>query len=181
MGAYASRLSALERERDELKARAERAEHERNEFRKLYELVLLELERMRRQLFGQKAETVDPAQVQLAFAPVLEALDRARAGGEAATGEVESELAKLRERAEAEGARPPAPLVRAQVVRSKYKTREAMAEAAPEAAATESTGTEIGVTEAIAAGSEALVTGKVDPEAMSGGNTSVGTGVVETV
>ncbi|OFV89400.1 MAG: hypothetical protein A3J75_00425 [Acidobacteria bacterium RBG_16_68_9] len=235
MGAYASRLSALERERDELKARAERAEHERNEFRKLYELVLLELERMRRQLFGQKAETVDPAQVQLAFAPVLEALDRARAGGEAATGEVESELAKLRERAEAEVARrkaekkPPKPhgrrdlslenlpvevirlepperllpggealekigeevsehidrrpasLVRVQVVRPKYKIPEAMAEAAPEAAATESTGTEIGVTEAIAAGSEALVTGKVDPEAMSVGNTSVGTGVVETV
>jgi hypothetical protein len=34
--------------------------------------VLLELERLKRQLFGQKAETVDPAQVQLAFAPVLE-------------------------------------------------------------------------------------------------------------
>ena len=78
---YEARLAALTRERDEFKARAERAEHERNEFKKLYNLVLLELERMKRQLFGQKAETVDPAQVQLAFGPVLEALENARAGG----------------------------------------------------------------------------------------------------
>jgi transposase len=102
---YEARLAALTRERDELKARAERAEHERNEFRKLYDLVLLELERMKRQLFGQKAETVDPAQVQLAFGPVLEALEKACAGGEGAAEQVESELAKLRERAQAEVAR----------------------------------------------------------------------------
>lgn len=109
---YEARLAALTRERDELKAqrdreaaRAERAEHERNEFKKLYGLVLLELERMKRQLFGQKAEAVDPAQVQLAFGPVLDALERARTGGEAAAGEVESELQKLRERAQAEVAR----------------------------------------------------------------------------
>ena len=109
---YEARLAALARERDELRAqrdreaaRAERAEHERNEFKKLYMLVLLELERLKRQLFGQKAETVDPAQVQLAFAPVLEALERVREGGETAAGEVESELAKLRERAETEVAR----------------------------------------------------------------------------
>ena len=102
---YEARLAALTRERDELKARAERAEHERNEFRKLYALVLLELERMKRQLFGRKAETVDPAQVQLAFGPVLEALEKARAGGQGAAEQVESELAKLRERAQAEVAR----------------------------------------------------------------------------
>ncbi len=97
--------AALARERDELRMRAERAEHERNEFRKLYTLVLLELQRMKRQLFGQKAETVDPAQVQLAFGPVLEALERACGGGAAEAGQVESELAKLRERAQAEVAR----------------------------------------------------------------------------
>jgi transposase len=103
---YAARLAALARERDEFKARAEKAEHERNEFRKLYNLVFLELERMNRQLFGQKAEAVDPAQVQLAFGPVLEALEQARAGGgQAAAEQVESELAKLRERAQAEVAR----------------------------------------------------------------------------
>lgn len=68
-------LAALARERDELKVRAERAEHERNEFKKLYLLVTLELERLKRQLFGKKAETVDPAQVQLAFGPVLQSSD----------------------------------------------------------------------------------------------------------
>jgi len=108
-------LATLARERDELKARAERAEHERNEFKKLYLLVTLELERLKRQLFGKKAETVDPAQVQLAFGPVLDALERARGGGAAELGQVESELAKLRERAQIEVARrkvekkPPAP------------------------------------------------------------------------
>jgi hypothetical protein len=98
-------LAAAKRERDEFRARAERAEHERNEFKKLYELVLLELERLKRQLFGQKAETVDADQVQLAFAPVLEALERARIGSEAAAEEVVSEVEKLRERAKAEVAR----------------------------------------------------------------------------
>lgn len=100
-----AKLAAAERERDELRARAERAEHERNQFKKLYELVLLELERLKRQLFGQKAETVDPGQVQLVFAPVLEALERARIGSEAAAEEVVSELERLRERAKAEVAR----------------------------------------------------------------------------
>ena len=100
-----AKLAAVERERDEFRIRAERAEHERNEFKKLYELVLFELERLKRQLFGQKAETVEPDQVQLAFAPVLEALERARTGGETAAEEVVSELEKLRERAQAEVAR----------------------------------------------------------------------------
>jgi len=109
------KLAAVEHERDEFKERAERAEHERNEFKKLYLLVTLELERLKRQLFGKKAETVDLAQIQLAFGPVLEALERARGGGAAEMGAVESELTKLRERAEAEVARrqlekkPPAP------------------------------------------------------------------------
>jgi transposase len=102
---YQARVAALAKERDELKARVEQAEHERNEFRKLYLLVTLELERLKRQLFGQKAETVDPAQIQLAFGPVLAALERARGGGLAEANAVESELAKLRERAQAEVAR----------------------------------------------------------------------------
>jgi transposase len=112
---FQARLVALERERDALRARAEKAEHERNEFRKLYLLVTYELERLKRQLFGKKAETVDPAQVQLAFGPVLQALERARGGGLAEAEAVESELSKLRERAEAEVTRrkaqkkPPTP------------------------------------------------------------------------
>jgi transposase len=120
--AFASELArlraqnaALAAERDALRARAEKAEHERNEFRKLYQLVTFELERLKRQLFGKKAETVDPAQVQLAFGPVLAALEKARGGGLAEVEAVESELSKLRERAEAEVARrkaekkPPTP------------------------------------------------------------------------
>lgn len=102
---YQARLAVLAQERDELRARAEQAEHERNEFRKLYLLVTYELGRLKRQLFGRKAETVDPAQVQLAFGPVLEALERASQGGTSEAGQVESELAKLRERAQAEVAR----------------------------------------------------------------------------
>ena len=102
---YQARLAALALERDELKARAERAEHDRDQFKKLYLLVALELERLKRQLFGQKAEAVDPAQVQLAFAPVIKALERAKGGGKDATDQVESELAKVRERAQAEVAR----------------------------------------------------------------------------
>ncbi|MFT3926005.1 MAG: IS66 family transposase [Myxococcales bacterium] len=47
-------------ERDEFK-------RERDEYRKLYELVSLELERTRRHLFGRKAEAADAAQTQLAF------------------------------------------------------------------------------------------------------------------
>lgn len=107
--------AALAAERDALRARAEKAEHERNEFKKLYLLVTYELERLKRQLFGKKAETVDPAQVQLAFAPVLAALERARGGGLAEVQAVETELSKLRERAQAEVARrkaekkPPTP------------------------------------------------------------------------
>ena len=99
---YPARLAALALERDEMKARAERAEHDRDQFKKLYLLVALELERLKRQLFGQKAEMVDPAQVQLAFAPVLKALERAEGGGQEASEEVESELSKLRKRAQAE-------------------------------------------------------------------------------
>ena len=44
---------------------------ERDEYRKLYELVMLELERVRRHLRAQnKSERVDAAQVQLAFAEI---------------------------------------------------------------------------------------------------------------
>jgi transposase len=59
--------AALGRER----AERERASHERDEYRKLYELVMLELERVKRHLRAQnKSERVDAQQVQLAFAQV---------------------------------------------------------------------------------------------------------------
>lgn len=51
-----------------------KAEHERNEYKKLYELVLLELERLRRQLFGKKSERVADEQLVLQFMQVAEAV-----------------------------------------------------------------------------------------------------------
>lgn len=79
-GGAQSRIAALEAELSQLRAERDRAEHEREQYRKLYTLVLYELERLKRQLFGKKSETVDPAQVQLAFGPVLDALARAESG-----------------------------------------------------------------------------------------------------
>jgi septal ring factor EnvC (AmiA/AmiB activator) len=95
-----SRIAALEAELSQLRAERDRAEHEREQYRKLYTLVLYELERLKRQLFGKKAETVDTAQVQLAFGPVLDALARAETGAPDAQEDVQSELQKLREAAE---------------------------------------------------------------------------------
>ena len=73
---------------------ADRASHERDEYKKLYELVSLELERTRRHLFGKKAETVDPAQTQLAFllateAEKLERQAREREGNKGRGGQSE--------------------------------------------------------------------------------------------
>ena len=109
-----SRIAALEAELSRLRlqhdqalqdrARAEQAradaEHEREQYRKLYTLVLYELERLKRQLFGKKAESVDSAQVQLVFGPVFDALARAESGDAAAQADVQDELRKLREAAE---------------------------------------------------------------------------------
>lgn len=95
-----SRIATLEVELAQLRAERDRAEHEREQYRKLYTLVLYELERLKRQLFGKKAETVDPAQVQLAFGPVLDALARAESGAADAQDDVQAELQKLRDAAE---------------------------------------------------------------------------------
>ena len=108
-----ARLAAVEAERTRLEAECadlatalgrevqarQEAEHEREQFRKLYALVQMELERLKRQLFGKKAEKVNPAQVQLAFAPVLEALERAREGAEGAELELDRRLQELRDKA----------------------------------------------------------------------------------
>jgi transposase len=95
-----SRIAALEAELASLRQARDRAEHEREQYRKLYTLVLYELERLKRQLFGKKAESVDPAQVQLAFDPVFKALARAEVGDTNAQADIQSELAKLRAAAE---------------------------------------------------------------------------------
>ena len=57
----------------ELEAKLARAAHERDEYRKLYELVVLELERVKRHLRAQnKSERVDAVQVQMAFQQVAD-------------------------------------------------------------------------------------------------------------
>ena len=65
------RVHQLEKELARLKKENSRVARERDEYRKLYELVQLELERVRRHLRAQnKSERVDAAQVQLAFAEI---------------------------------------------------------------------------------------------------------------
>src|SRR5215510_3524944 len=100
IAALEAELASVRRAHDHKALELERAEHEREQYRKLYALVLFELERLKRQLFGKKSESVDPRQVQLAFAPVLDALSRVEAGDAGAQSDVQSELAKLRAAAE---------------------------------------------------------------------------------
>lgn len=64
----------MERRIAELEKQLARALHERDEYRKLYELTHIELERTRRHLFGQKAERVDPTQMQLALDAVVQSI-----------------------------------------------------------------------------------------------------------
>jgi transposase len=104
-------LASVRRAHDLQSEMRERAEHEREQYRKLYTLVLYELERLKRQLFGKKAETVDPTQVQLVFGPVFDALARAEQGDQDAQDDVRAELQKLRAaadkaKAEAEANKP---------------------------------------------------------------------------
>ena len=61
-------------ERDRVVKERDRAAHERNEYKKLYELASIELDRLRRHVFGQRAEHVDPGQMQLAFEAVTKLL-----------------------------------------------------------------------------------------------------------
>ena len=67
-------FAELEAQVIDLEKRLSRVAHERDEYRKLYELASFELERLRRNLFGQKAERVDPAQTQSALDMVLQML-----------------------------------------------------------------------------------------------------------
>ena len=89
-------LASVRRAHDLQAEMRERSEHEREQYRKLYTLVLYELERLKRQLFGKKAETVDPTQVQLVFGPVFDALARAEQGDQGAQDDMRAELEKLR-------------------------------------------------------------------------------------
>ena len=66
-----ARIQELEEKLARVSQERDRLARERDEYRKLYELVMLELERVRRHLRAQnKSERVDAAQVQLAFAEI---------------------------------------------------------------------------------------------------------------
>jgi len=71
----------------------ERAEHEQEQYQKLHMLMLFELERLKRQLFGKKAEAVHPKR--LAFDPLFDAFARPQTGDTTAHDHVQSMLAKL--------------------------------------------------------------------------------------
>jgi transposase len=71
---YGAVSKPVEEQIRELKDKLARAAHERDEYRKLYELASIELERLRRHIFGQKAEHVDPGQMQLAFDAIVQML-----------------------------------------------------------------------------------------------------------
>lgn len=73
-GTGAVELAALQTLVVRVTQERDRAAHERNEYKKLYELASIELERLRRHVFGRKAEQVDPAQMQLAFEAVTKLL-----------------------------------------------------------------------------------------------------------
>jgi transposase len=81
----------------------ERAAHERDEYRKLYELVLLELERAKRHLRAQnKSEKVDADQVQLAFREVANLILPPGLAAEIARSENEEREAERKSRGERE-------------------------------------------------------------------------------
>src|SRR5215217_578445 len=65
-------LSRVRQERDELA-------HERDEYKKAFELAKLAYERLRRQLFGAKSEHVDASQMALGFAELEKRLKAAEA------------------------------------------------------------------------------------------------------
>lgn len=61
--AHSAELEALQTKAAELEKKFDRASHEREEYRKLYELATLELERLRRHLFGKKSERMPEGQL----------------------------------------------------------------------------------------------------------------------
>lgn len=83
----------------------EHVTHERDEYRKLYELAQIELERTRRHLFGQKAERVDPAQTQLALDAVVQTIRDSAGNGEPASSSPNQSEANG---SQGKGAPPPA-------------------------------------------------------------------------
>ena len=94
-------IRALHSEKEVLRAERDDVATEKEAYRKLYTLVKLELERIKRQMFGQKAEKVSAEQIAMTFAPVLDALERAANGDDDAAKETQAALAELQAKAKA--------------------------------------------------------------------------------
>ena len=83
--AMEQRIAELQKHDNALAKQLERMTHERDEYRKLYELTHIELERTRRHIFGQKAERVNPAQMQLALDAVVQSIRNTASNDEPAS------------------------------------------------------------------------------------------------
>jgi transposase len=81
-GAHDAALSALSERAAELEKKLDRTSHEREEYRKLYELATLELERLRRHVFGKKSERVSADQLAMSFGAIAQLLGAAEASTE---------------------------------------------------------------------------------------------------
>jgi len=69
-----SKYELINKKNEELKQDLSKANHERNEYRKLYELVHMELDRLRRHIFGKRSERVADEQLPLEFLKIVETL-----------------------------------------------------------------------------------------------------------
>lgn len=85
-------LRELLEENEALRAKLATESSERARLQKLLEKLNLELQLLKRQLHGQKAEKVDPRQTQLAMLPLLEAMGRLQAGDVGALDDAEAAL-----------------------------------------------------------------------------------------
>ena len=68
------KLDRLSSQNENLIKRLDKAVHERDEYRKLYELVHMELDRLRRHVFGKRSERVAKEQLPLEFLQIAESL-----------------------------------------------------------------------------------------------------------
>ena len=84
-------------ELEALRANCAALEERNARLKKLLDKTMTELALLKRQLFGQKSERIDPRQTQLAFSLVMDAIERLAGGDETAAAEAEAALEKLRQ------------------------------------------------------------------------------------
>lgn len=105
-------IAELDTKADELKKKLARAAHEREEYRKLYELTVLELERLRNRIFSKSSERVPDSQLPLAGllellkGKVSEQEEDAADGGAKAESEQQSSPEKTEKKHKPSGRKP---------------------------------------------------------------------------